>query len=492
MLKIKNGFLILTAQKNSKQPHHILVRASALLLVGMLLCAFFAFAPQSAHAGPELPTKKNTLKPPSSLKATTTPDTPILSGAGKSDMVMANGLRFGLYKDYTRVVIDLSEQPGYRVFMLENPDRIVLDLDHVFWEGVPQKGQGSGIVRSYSRQSVNDERTRLVLETGGAVKVVNIFGIPARDQRSPRLVIDLDRATAQSRPNNGLIADTIKPPVQTPPKPSYSTQTTQTTVATLDAPFSAALVAPTIPRPTIKPKAWRVVLDAGHGGNDPGAIGVNHVQEKQLTLAVALKIKAALEARGRYDVRLTRSNDRFIPLRQRVDIARDHEAEFFISLHADSHPDPDVRGASIYTLSEKASDKEAERLAGQENRVDAIGGINLSNENPDVANILIDLAMRETMNQSKKAASLLVDSFDQQSIRLVRNGHRSAGFVVLKAADVPSLLIEMGYLSNAKDAAALGDNDYIERLVIAISNGIDGYFKGQHPTQQAANPAFAE
>ena len=406
--------------------------------------------------------------------------------ARHQEAAIASGLRFGLYKERTRIVIDLSEEPGFRIFTLQNPDRVVVDLDHVYWEGVANQGAGAGLVRHYSRQSVNDERTRLILETARPVQVFNAFTIPARDQHVPRLVIDLDRQEA--RPPSGNLAgspvviDTIGD------KPRYTARA-ETTTSSMTAPLSAALIsgASAVPRPVPKPKSWRVVLDAGHGGVDPGAIAINGVYEKQVTLKVAQRVKQELQRRGRYDVVLTRNGDSFVPLRQRVDIARAHDAEFFISLHADSHPDQAVRGASIYTLSEKASDKEAERLAGHENRVDAIGGVDLGGETADVANILIDLAMRETMNQSKKAAGLLVDSFEKQDIRLVRNGHRAAGFVVLKAADVPSLLIEMGYLSNQKDAILLADSGYVDRLVIAIADGVEAYFTGHHPVQQAAN-----
>lgn len=417
--------------------------------------------------------------------------------SGKSDAVIASGLRFGEYKDHTRIVIDLTEKPAYRIFRLDNPDRIVVDLDHVFWDDVMPNGSGGGLVRSYNRQSVSAERTRLVLTTKGMAAVAQVFDIPARDGRLPRLVIDLGQASNRPMQADPVLADTINtgrnPRIgitRPAPKPLLTAHT-ETSETTLSAPMSAALVSPA-PLPPPKPHRWRVVLDAGHGGVDPGAHAVDGHDEKNLTLRVARKVRAELQRRGLYQVVLTRDEDRFIPLRERVTIARDSQAEFFISFHADSSPDRDVRGASIYTLSEKASDNEAERLAGQENLADAIGGVNLGHENTDVANILIDLAMRETMNQSRKAAGILVDSFGTQDIRLVRNGHRSAGFAVLKAADVPSLLIEMGYLSNPADAALLHDDRYIDRLVIAVADGIDAYFKrhevAPQPVQQASNP----
>ena len=198
--------------------------------------------------------------------------------------------------------------------------------------------------------------------------------------------------------------------------------------------------------------------------------------EKDIVLGFVLRLRQLLEASGRYQVRLTRGDDSFIPLRDRVERSRAMGAEFFISLHADANPDTDVRGASVYTLSEKASDKEAARLADHENRADAIAGVDMAVQSDDVASILIDLAMRETMNDSRSVANILVSQMRAQSIRVVRHTHRFAGFAVLKAADVPSLLVEMGYLSNPRDVALLVSDDYQRRMAAAILDGLDDYF----------------
>jgi len=234
------------------------------------------------------------------------------------------------------------------------------------------------------------------------------------------------------------------------------------------------------PSPTRKPYLGRakrhvVVIDPGHGGIDPGAIGQSGILEKNITLAAARAIKARLDQTGRYKVLLTRDRDMFIQLRDRVAIARDKGAKLFISLHADTIRNKNVRGLSVYTLSERASDKEAAELARRENKADLIAGIDLSGQASGVTNILIDLAQREAMNESARAAGFLVDELKRVT-RLLRNSHRFAGFAVLKAPDVPSLLIEMGFLSNARDEKSLRSAKYRRRLAGAVTKAIDRFF----------------
>src|SRR5690606_18852661 len=223
-----------------------------------------------------------------------------------------------------------------------------------------------------------------------------------------------------------------------------------------DMPQTTTESAPPIDRSEPRPEQVRrlIVIDAGHGGVDPGAISVTGMQEKVITLSAAKVIKEVLEKTGRYEVMLTRDRDIFLPLRQRFEIARRARADLFISLHADSFKTSDVRGASVYTLSERASDREAALLAAKENKADIIAGIDLQGEAPEVSSILIDLARRETMNYSAHFATLLVQELGE-AVMLRRNTHRFAGFMVLKAPDVPSVLLEMGYLSNPQDAKAL-------------------------------------
>lgn len=224
-----------------------------------------------------------------------------------------------------------------------------------------------------------------------------------------------------------------------------------------------------------KPQKPVVVIDAGHGGVDPGTIGPGGTREKDVVLEIAKILQSRLQKTGRYDVKLTRSDDRFIMLRKRIEIARRHNASIFISLHADSAPAKHARGLSVYTVSEQASDKEAEALAARENKADVIGGMDLSREREDVAGILISLAQRETMNRSATLADVLVDALEDE-VTMLPNSHRFAGFAVLKAPDVPSVLIETGFLSNPKDEKLLKTKSYREKLTRGIVLGIDAYF----------------
>jgi N-acetylmuramoyl-L-alanine amidase len=221
-----------------------------------------------------------------------------------------------------------------------------------------------------------------------------------------------------------------------------------------------------------------VILDPGHGGIDPGATGVGGIREKTLTLEIAQDLKRVLEASGRYHVVLTRTEDTFIRLRERIQIARQARGEIFLSLHADALADTNFRGMTIYTLSDKASDAEAEALAQRENKAELIAGVDLTDEPPEVASILIDLAQRETMNLSARLAGHLVQELSKEA-QLLRNGHRFAGFAVLKAPDVPSALVELGYLSNRQDSQQLVQPAYRRRLGQAMLRALDQFFKSR-------------
>lgn len=218
-----------------------------------------------------------------------------------------------------------------------------------------------------------------------------------------------------------------------------------------------------------------IVIDPGHGGVDPGATGVSGTYEKHITLAMARELKSLLDRSGRYRVYLTRDRDVFIRLRERVAIARAHGADLFISLHADAVSSPQIRGLSVYTLSRDASDNEAQALAEKENKADLIAGIDLTHESSDVTNILIDLAQRETMNRSAGFATDVVDEVGQE-MDLLGNTHRFAGFAVLKAPDVPAILVEMGYLSNETEEKHLRQPQYRAHLAKAIAKAVDRFF----------------
>jgi len=226
-----------------------------------------------------------------------------------------------------------------------------------------------------------------------------------------------------------------------------------------------------------KPNAPLVMLDPGHGGKDPGAIGVSGTFEKNVSLATALELKRQLEASGRYRVELTRTRDVFIPLEDRVAIAQHKGAALFVSMHADALTDHSVRGASVYTLAQTASDAQTAALARKENSADRFLGGQWRDASPEVAHILASLVRQETRTGSVRIARSLVGSLDQD-LPMLPNPDRHAGFVVLKAADIPSVLVEMGFMSNPRDEAALRQAQHRQLVAEAMHRAVDAYFAG--------------
>jgi N-acetylmuramoyl-L-alanine amidase len=239
----------------------------------------------------------------------------------------------------------------------------------------------------------------------------------------------------------------------------------------------------------LKPRI--IALDPGHGGADPGTTGASGMHEKTVVMAVANELARQLTASRRYRVALTRRSDHFVALRERVSRARAAKADLFISLHADSHPDRGVRGATVYTLSESASDREAAALAAKENKADLVAGVDLRRQPDDVASVLIEMTQRGTVNQSRAFAGLMVDSLRRHGVATLPRGHRHAGFAVLTAPDVPAILLELGYLSNRADERLLLNKAHQRKLARAIAAAADRYFSSQPapaPSRPMAQP----
>jgi N-acetylmuramoyl-L-alanine amidase len=383
--------------------------------------------------------------------------------------------KIGVEPNLTRLELSLSKAADYRIFALADPARIVIDLSEVSWK-VPagRKLQGKGLVAGLRYGLFKAGTSRIVLDLAGPAAVADARILPANGGKPPRLAIDL-------RPTD---ANTYKGSVQTilfasngAAAPAASTATAQAKVTDSGGPSTLVITpapkqtAEAVAVPAAKPL---IVIDPGHGGIDPGALGT-HTMEKNITLAMAKQLQKALLATGRFRVVLTRDKDIFIPLRDRFKIARDQGADLFMSLHADSNPGTSARGASVYTLSDKASDAEAEALATKENKSDVIAGVDLSQESQTVSGILIDLAQRETTNLSSRFASILVGDLKKDTMML-ENSHRFAGFAVLKAPDVPSVLLEMGYISNDQDERLLTDPSHQKVLAGSIAHAIEDYF----------------
>ena len=225
----------------------------------------------------------------------------------------------------------------------------------------------------------------------------------------------------------------------------------------------------------LKPKL--IMLDPGHGGRDPGALGVRGTQEKGVVIAVARELQRELLSSGRYRVLLTRFSDSYVGLRERVARAEEAKADLFLSLHADSHADSSIRGASVYTLSEEATDREAAALAARENRADAVvSGVRLGDQSDVVARALVAMSQRGTVNNSRRLADTIVDSFSRNGVHLLPRTHRQAGFAVLTSPDIPAALVEMGYLSNPQDEKLLTVRQHQQALARALRASVDAHF----------------
>ena len=407
-------------------------------------------------------------------------------------------VRFGAHPDKTRMVIDLSTDSDFRAFMLpkeaNKPYRLVVDLPDFNWQ--------AGSIPKPPKTSVSDVRSgslqngvkRLVVDLEKPAALNGAFILPKAGNKPVRLVVDFKTVSESQFANMShkklgrlVVAEKT---ASTKPKDDLgeliATQTNNTSTNGIIIPprkprIPKALTSePEKAKPVTPLRKPLIVIDAGHGGADPGAVGAGRLKEKTITLSAAKILKQKLEATGRYRVALTRHDDKYLKLYKRVSIARTKEADLFISLHADSIDKSNVRGASIYTLSNKASDKQTARLAARENRVDLIAGVDLSHEDKEVANILIDLAMRDTMNQSKFFANTVVTKMRGHGIRILQKPHRYAGFAVLKAADIPSVLVEMGFMSNRSEARLLATQDYQRKIASALTDSIDAYFAKVH------------
>ncbi len=368
-----------------------------------------------------------------------------------------SNLRIGNHPDKVRIVFDLDQKVDFSIFLLPDPYRVVLDVPEVSFR-LPESAasRAVGPIAGWRYGQFRPGTSRVVIDAGSPVQVKSAFVLPPSGDQQYRLVIDLavasrdvflEESDASIQRHVALSAPRVSPPPAAPaPLPKSDDRMT-------------------------------IVIDAGHGGVDPGAIGENGVYEKNIVLAAAQALKAALEETGRYKAVLTRDGDSFIRLRERIAIARRVDADLFVSLHADSIKDGSLRGLSVYTLSENASDKEAESLAASENKADIVAGIDLTQQEPEVTNILIDLAQRRTMNYSARLAGYVVKEMERET-KLLGRPHRFAGFAVLKAPDVPSVLVELGFLSNREDNRRLNDPAFRRKVATGLTRAIDRYFQG--------------
>jgi N-acetylmuramoyl-L-alanine amidase len=383
----------------------------------------------------------------------------------------ASSARLGGDNLRTRFVVDISNSIGYSVYVLPDPFRVIIDLPEINFQLPPGQGvSGRGLVTGYRFGLFSPGRSRIVIDASAPVLIEKSFVIPATTQKPARLVVDIvktDRKTFLKNRQSQLEAQSSGRKFAAIPIPKRKPR---------------ASIVPGVNKKTPRPRARTakkiIILDPGHGGIDSGAVGKGGVVEKKIVLSVARILGKILKATGRYEVRMTRNNDTFVPLRKRVEFARRKSGDLFISIHADTVKFSTVRGATIYTLSEKASDAEAAALAQKENRSDIIAGVNLAEENDVVTDILIDLVLRETKNHSIFFAQTIVKNL-KGTTRTSKKPLRFAGFAVLKAPDIPSVLIELGFLSNGRDAKLLSSLRWRRKVSRAVAVSIDKYFRSK-------------
>jgi N-acetylmuramoyl-L-alanine amidase len=373
----------------------------------------------------------------------------------------------------TRFVLDLDKTIQYRAFTLGDPYRVVVDIPQVDFRLPAGAGSaGRGLVKAFRYGLVMPGGSRIVFDLTGPAKITNSYMLDAANGQPSRLVLEIEEVDRAAF--NQAAAMESKPEL----KPA---------IAGVNAAAPTDTAAP--PKPASPPDLRPVVvIDPGHGGIDNGTRSGGEVMEKDLVLGFGLALRDRVEKSGKYRVVMTRSDDTFIPLNDRVKIARNQSAALFVSIHADALPrrEGDAQGATIYTLSDKASDAEAERLAEDENKADAIGGVNLTEEPTDVADILIDLAQRETRTFSNRFARLLMGEM-KNTVRMHKHPLKSAGFRVLKAPDVPSVLVELGYVSNKGDLEHLVSENWRSKTVGSMAQAIDVFLAKRLANARAAN-----
>ena len=369
----------------------------------------------------------------------------------------------------TRFVLDLDKPIQFRAFALADPYRVVLDLPQISFKlGAGTGVAGRGLVKAFRYGLVMPGGSRIVFDLTGPAKIAKSYVLEAANGQPPRLVLEFEEVDRTAFVQ--LLAPENCPELR-PAIADANAGAANAGVVRPDASIVTASTQPPDKRPVI-------VIDPGHGGVDNGTqAGGGDIMEKNLVLGFGLALRDKIEKSGKYRVVMTRTDDTFIPLNERVKIARNESASLFVSIHADALPrgEGDAQGATIYTLADKASDAEAERLADAENKSDAIGGVNLTDEPTEVADILIDLVQRETRTFSNRFARTLMGEM-KNTVRMHKHPLKSAGFRVLKAPDVPSVLVELGYVSNKGDLEHLVSENWRNKTVGSMAQAIDAFF----------------
>jgi len=363
--------------------------------------------------------------------------------------------------------LSLSQLITARAFLVENPKRLIIDLPEMSFKAKTPHFTGSeALVTAFRYGLFSAGKSRIVMDLSAPVKIINMRVEPdSAADHGARLMLDLEKTDEAA-----FHAAVVESEKQSQALQIASTPSIRETLAPADVPEA---------KPAID-KRPLIMIDPGHGGPDSGATGESGVEEKDVVFSFASMLKARLEATGRYRVLMTRNQDVFVPLEERTRIARAANANLFLSVHADTLSDTEaVSGATVYTVSEKASDAEAARIAAHENQADMAGGLSPAAQPSEVADILFDLTRRETRAYAHVFSKSLIAAWKSGPfLSLNKNPQRSAGFVVLKAPDVPSVLLELGYLSSPKDEKDLISSEWRDRATGSVLRAIETFFAG--------------
>lgn len=376
----------------------------------------------------------------------------------------------------SRFTAELTDSVGYSATILPDPYRVVIEVPGAAFD-VPS-GEGrkvTGLIKQIRYGKSAKGVPQIILDTTGPVLIEQSEAHPRTDKRPAQIVIDLVETSAEVFE----AAYAIDNAQDLAPKAEAQSSGEVTASLPLILPKKASS------NPAAKPGGKRViVIDPGHGGIDPGAISAKKTKEKDVVLAFALELEKELRGNKQFDVRLTRNGDKFVSLKQRVKFAREQGAALFIAIHADTVRGQTARGTTLYTLSDTASDAEAAALAQKENKSDIIAGLDVGQQNEEVADILIDLVQRESKNHALLFSRKALDHL-KGITTLTGKPLRSAGFMVLRAPDVPSVLIELGYLSSAEDEKNLVSVPWRKKMAEALAKAVNKHFQD---TVAAATP----
>lgn len=397
----------------------------------------------------------------------------LLSKSGYAQQIHVSSVRYASEANRSKIVFDVSASPKHRVFVLENPSRLVIDVKNAqVLRSFGQPSASHPLFAHVRASAKNENDLRVVVELKQAVTAKN-YKLTTNNSDNSHLVVDLlnkvlptaaakyervekladNRSSRESNPADGQTAKNINIANS---KDKHADN---------------------------KKRRYIIAIDAGHGGDDPGAKGPNGTHEKQVTLAIACKLEALINAQSGMKAKLVRKGDYYVGLRERIKIARQARADLFISIHADAYENPDVKGASVYTLSRNGASNEAARwLANNENAKEKVGGVNLDDKDDVLASVLLDLSQTATQQASVSLASNVLKNF-QNIGDLHYNSVQKAGFVVLKSPDIPSILVETAYISNPSDELNLLSNRYQTKMANAIFKGVLKYFEQMEPSE---------